>query len=56
MTYHLKTALLALATTLPTDAIADWNGAYVGFSLGSNVTSELLLDDGVDTLTVEAEC
>ena len=41
MTYHLKTALLALATTLPTDAIADWNGAYVGLSFGANTTNEL---------------
>ncbi|EEE35426.1 conserved hypothetical protein [Rhodobacteraceae bacterium KLH11] len=41
MTYHVKTALLALAVALPTHALADWNGAYVGFSLGTNTTNEL---------------
>ncbi|MFG5379606.1 outer membrane protein [Yoonia sp. R2-816] len=44
MTYHVRTALLALATALPTHALADWNGAYAGLSLGSTVTSELSSD------------
>ena len=44
MTYHVKAALLALAAALPTHALADWNGAYVGFSLGANTTNELSAD------------
>ena len=44
MTYHVKAALLALAAALPTRALADWNGAYVGFSLGANTTNELSAD------------
>lgn len=44
MTYHVKAALLALATTLPTHALADWNGAYVGFSLSANTKTELSAD------------
>ncbi|WP_299752871.1 outer membrane beta-barrel protein [uncultured Tateyamaria sp.] len=52
MTYHVKTALLALATALPTHALADWNGAYVGFSLGANTTNELSGDgeDGEESI------
>ena len=44
MTYHVKVALLALATVLPTHALADWNGAYAGFSLGANTKNELSSD------------
>ena len=44
MTYNVRTVLLALATALPTHALADWNGAYAGFSLGSTVTNELSSD------------
>lgn len=48
MTYHVKAALLALATALPTHALADWSAAYSGFSFGSNITNEVLdEEDGV---------
>ncbi|MDX8355860.1 outer membrane protein [Cognatiyoonia sp. IB215182] len=55
MTYHVKTALLALATALPTHALADWNGAYAGFSLGSTVTNELSGEDDGSSVTYEAD-
>lgn len=55
MTYHIKTALLALATALPTHALADWNGAYAGLSLGSTVTNELSGEDDDGSVTYEAD-
>ncbi|MDX8352122.1 outer membrane protein [Cognatiyoonia sp. IB215182] len=33
--------MLALATALPTHALADWNGAYAGLTLGSNFNTEV---------------
>ena len=55
MTYNIKPALLALATALPTHALADWNGAYAGFSLGSTVTNELSGEDDGSSVTYEAD-
>ncbi|MDX8355748.1 hypothetical protein [Cognatiyoonia sp. IB215182] len=52
MTYHVRTVLLALATALPTHALADWNGAYAGFSLGSTVTNELSGEDDGSSVTL----
>ncbi|WP_299751278.1 hypothetical protein [uncultured Tateyamaria sp.] len=46
MTYHIKAALLALATALPTHALADWSAAYAGFSFGSNITDEVPDEEG----------
>ena len=53
MTYHVSTALLALVCALPTHAFADWNGAYAGFSFGSNTTNNLSTD--VDFVSVSAD-
>ena len=55
MTYHVRAALLALATALPTHTLADWNGAYVGFSLGANTTNELSGDgESIDAASSNA--
>ncbi|MDX8349755.1 outer membrane beta-barrel protein [Cognatiyoonia sp. IB215446] len=55
MTYRFKTVLLALATTLPTHALADWNGAYAGLILGANTNTEFSSEVGGSSSSVEAD-
>ena len=55
MAYHVKTALLALATTLPTHTLADWSGAYAGFSIGYNIANELSVEEDDFSVTFEAD-
>ncbi|WP_299084104.1 outer membrane beta-barrel protein [uncultured Ruegeria sp.] len=55
MTYYVKSALLALASALPTHALADWGGAYGGLSLGSNITNELAAQAGDISVNSEAD-
>ena len=50
-----KICLFALASTLPTHALAEWSGAYAGISFGHNLTNEQSIDDGGISLSVEAE-
>jgi len=55
MTYRFKTILLALATALPTQTLADWNGAYAGLTLGSNFNTELSAEDSGVSVSADAE-
>ncbi len=55
MSHQIKTLVLALATALPTTALADWNGGYAGLALGPNLTNEISAEESGVSVSTEAD-
>ncbi|MEL6682498.1 MAG: outer membrane beta-barrel protein [Pseudomonadota bacterium] len=55
MAHKIRTILLAMATALPSSALADWTGGYAGLALGTSLNSEISAEiDDIDvTLDVD---